>query len=65
MTACVTGRLALVWACRHGVPAAREDGLGAMVAGTVRTHAAWLVTLAALLASVGLGLATWPGSLTP
>lgn len=64
VTACVTGRLALVWACRHGVPAAREEGLGAMVAGTVRTSAACLVTLAALLGSAGLGLATWPGSFT-
>jgi adenosylcobinamide-GDP ribazoletransferase len=64
VTACVTGRVSLVWACRHGVPAAREEGLGAMVAGTVRTRVAWLVTLAALLGSVTLGLATWPGSLT-
>lgn len=66
VTACVTGRLALVWACRHGVPAAREEGLGAMVAGTVRTHTAWLVTLTALLATLGLGLGltTWPGAFT-
>ena len=66
VTACVTGRLALVWACRHGVPAAREEGLGAMVAGTVRTHTAWLVTLTALLATLGLGLGltTWSGAFT-
>ncbi|MET8008104.1 adenosylcobinamide-GDP ribazoletransferase [Nonomuraea glycinis] len=66
VTACVTGRLALVWACRHGVPAAREEGLGAMVAGTVRTPAAWLVTLTALLATLGLGLGltTWSGAFT-
>ncbi|GAA3209430.1 adenosylcobinamide-GDP ribazoletransferase [Nonomuraea helvata] len=50
VTACVAGRLALTWACRAGVPAARSDGLGAMVAGTVRRPTAWLVTLAALLA---------------
>ncbi|MEU0571436.1 adenosylcobinamide-GDP ribazoletransferase, partial [Nonomuraea sp. NPDC005983] len=36
VTACVTGRLALAWACRSGVPAARPDGLGALAAGTVR-----------------------------
>src|SRR5215468_5679830 len=30
-----TGRLATTWACRAGVPAARSDGLGALVAGTV------------------------------
>jgi adenosylcobinamide-GDP ribazoletransferase len=29
------GRLAVAWACRRGVPAARPDGLGALVAGTV------------------------------
>ncbi|MDG4765127.1 adenosylcobinamide-GDP ribazoletransferase [Solwaraspora sp. WMMD406] len=31
-----TGRLAVTWSCRHGVPAARPDGLGALVAGTQR-----------------------------
>ncbi|MEV0718070.1 adenosylcobinamide-GDP ribazoletransferase [Asanoa sp. NPDC050611] len=30
-----TGRLAVSWACRRGVPPARPDGLGALVAGTV------------------------------
>ncbi|NUW40049.1 adenosylcobinamide-GDP ribazoletransferase [Nonomuraea rhodomycinica] len=49
VTACVTGRLALVWACRSGVPAARPGGLGATVAGTVRPATAWLVTAAALV----------------
>ncbi|MBN6057113.1 adenosylcobinamide-GDP ribazoletransferase [Nonomuraea sp. RK-328] len=48
VTACVTGRLALVWACRSGVPAARPGGLGATVAGTVRPATAWLVTAATL-----------------
>ncbi|WJK43613.1 adenosylcobinamide-GDP ribazoletransferase [Solwaraspora sp. WMMA2056] len=33
-TAVAAGRLAVTWACRHGVPAARPDGLGALVAGT-------------------------------
>ncbi|WP_232835529.1 adenosylcobinamide-GDP ribazoletransferase [Actinocorallia populi] len=48
-----TGRLALVWACSPGVPAARPDGLGALVAGTVpaRVPAAW--TGALLLAAAG------------
>lgn len=46
--AVVTGRLALAWACRRGVPAARPDGLGAMVAGTVRPAVAAGLTLAVL-----------------
>ncbi|MER6945536.1 adenosylcobinamide-GDP ribazoletransferase [Nonomuraea sp. NPDC000554] len=63
VTACVTGRLALTWACRSGVPAARSDGLGALAAGTVRPAAAWPATLACLAAVAALGAAapTAPG----
>jgi adenosylcobinamide-GDP ribazoletransferase len=43
--AVATGRLAITWACLRGVPAARPDGLGAVVAGTVPTIAAVLTTL--------------------
>lgn len=32
--AVTAGRVAVGWACRHGVDAARPDGLGALVAGT-------------------------------
>jgi adenosylcobinamide-GDP ribazoletransferase len=32
--ALATGRLAAAWACRRGVPPARPEGLGALVAGT-------------------------------
>ena len=35
VTATAGGRLAATWACRRGVPAARPEGLGALVAGTV------------------------------
>ncbi|WP_306839141.1 adenosylcobinamide-GDP ribazoletransferase [Catenuloplanes nepalensis] len=35
VTAAVTGRLAISWACRRGVPAARPTGLGALVADSV------------------------------
>jgi adenosylcobinamide-GDP ribazoletransferase len=53
IAAVVTGRLALTWACRRGVPAARPDGLGALVAGTVRPAIAAAVTLATVAASAG------------
>ncbi len=33
--ALAAGRLAVTWACRRGVPAARPGGMGALVAGTV------------------------------
>ncbi|MEU7746923.1 adenosylcobinamide-GDP ribazoletransferase [Nonomuraea sp. NPDC049158] len=56
VAACVTGRLALTWACRSAVPAARPDGLGALVAGTVRPGAAWAATALTLVAAAGLGL---------
>ncbi|MGI5227159.1 adenosylcobinamide-GDP ribazoletransferase [Actinoallomurus sp. CA-142502] len=46
----MTGRLAVTWACRTRVRAARPEGLGALVAGTVRSRdavTAVLVTAAA------------------
>jgi len=52
IAAVVTGRLALTWACRRGVPAARQDGLGALVAGTVRPVIPAVITLATLAAAV-------------
>ncbi|MBW8805146.1 MAG: adenosylcobinamide-GDP ribazoletransferase [Catenulisporales bacterium] len=51
--ACVTGRLAVTWACRPGVPSARPDGLGAWVAGSV-SRAALAVTTASALAAAGI-----------
>src|ERR1035438_3318161 len=57
IAAVVTGRLALTWACRQGVPAARPDGLGALVAGTVSpvmAAAATLATLAGAVAAVAV-----------
>jgi adenosylcobinamide-GDP ribazoletransferase len=56
IAAVVTGRLALTWACRRGVPAARRQGLGALVAGTVRPALAVLITLAVLAATVAVAL---------
>jgi adenosylcobinamide-GDP ribazoletransferase len=57
IAAVVTGRLAITWACRRGVPAARPDGLGALVAGTVRPAipaAATVAVLAAAAAAVAI-----------
>jgi adenosylcobinamide-GDP ribazoletransferase len=51
IAAVVTGRLALTWACRRGVPSARPDGLGALVAGTVRPAIPVLITVAAVAAA--------------
>jgi adenosylcobinamide-GDP ribazoletransferase len=53
IAAVVTGRLALTWACRRDVPAARPDGLGALVAGTVRPAIAVTITLATVAAAAG------------
>jgi adenosylcobinamide-GDP ribazoletransferase len=60
IAAVVTGRLALTWACRRGVAAARPDGLGALVAGSVRPAipaAATVATLAAAVAAVAISAA--------
>lgn len=53
---CMTGRLSLLWACRVGTPAARPDGLGALVAGVVPVRAAALVTALGIV-----GASTWGG----
>jgi adenosylcobinamide-GDP ribazoletransferase len=54
IAAAVTGRLALTWACRRGVAAARREGLGALVAGTVRPVLAVGITLIVLAAAVSV-----------
>jgi adenosylcobinamide-GDP ribazoletransferase len=56
ITAVVTGRLALTWACRRGVPAARATGLGALVAGTVHPAVPAGLTVAAFAAAAAAGL---------
>lgn len=40
------GRLGAAWACRPGLPAARPDGLGALVAGTVPVWRSALLSIA-------------------
>jgi adenosylcobinamide-GDP ribazoletransferase len=51
LAAVMTGRLAVTWACRRGVPAARGTGLGALVAGTVQPAMPLALTVAALAAA--------------
>ena len=67
--ALVVSRLALPLACLEGVPAARPDGLGAAVAGSVTRQMAGLaVLLAGLLLAVAVLLLGWPAwqvALTP
>ncbi|BAL86613.1 putative cobalamin 5'-phosphate synthase [Actinoplanes missouriensis 431] len=57
VTAWATGRLAITIACRRGVPPAREEGLGAMVASTVPLSV--MLTAAVLVAA--LATAAIPG----
>jgi len=54
------GRVGLVWGCRRGLPAARPDGLGALVAGTVPGWLCLLWTIVA--AAVGTAAAGLPGA---
>ena len=53
--AIATGRLAITWACRRGIPAARPDGLGALVAGTVGPGAAALGTAVVVATAAAVG----------
>ncbi|WP_205860974.1 adenosylcobinamide-GDP ribazoletransferase [Planosporangium flavigriseum] len=55
--ATAAGRLAVTWTCRRGVPAARPDGLGAMVAGTV----GWFSAVVGLVFVAVLALPAVPG----
>ncbi|GAB3085554.1 adenosylcobinamide-GDP ribazoletransferase [Micromonospora schwarzwaldensis] len=64
VAATATGRLAVGVACRRGVPAARPDGLGALVAGTVGWGVLTLGALAvALLAAPAVPGRPWQGPL--
>ncbi|MEW2348559.1 adenosylcobinamide-GDP ribazoletransferase [Streptomyces sp. NPDC006684] len=58
----VTGRLAMTLAARRGVPAARPEGLGAAVAGTVPPAEAYGVGALCLLACAAAGLGEGPGA---
>lgn len=65
--AIVTGRVAVVVGCTRGIPAARPEGLGALVAGSVPrwASAAWALALLVSAALAGTWLTpgaawTWP-----
>lgn len=58
LAAAAVGRVAMTVACRRGVPAARADGLGALVASSVRPLHAALLAIVALGAAATLG---WVG----
>jgi adenosylcobinamide-GDP ribazoletransferase len=55
VVAAAVGRLAATWACTSAYSAARPDGLGATVAGSVGRTAAIAMTLAVLAGTVLLG----------
>jgi adenosylcobinamide-GDP ribazoletransferase len=55
VAAAVAARLAVMLACRHGVPAARPGGLGALVAGTVRPTLGAALVVAAVGGAAVLG----------
>ncbi|WP_328722121.1 adenosylcobinamide-GDP ribazoletransferase [Streptomyces sp. NBC_00247] len=61
VVAAVAARLALTLASRRGVPAARPEGLGAVVAGTVPVPRAVPVAVAAVAACAAAGLAGGAG----
>jgi adenosylcobinamide-GDP ribazoletransferase len=63
--ACVTGRAAVTLACREGIPAARPDGLGSMVAGSVRPATAYLVAGMALVFVSAAAAVALPVVVTP
>jgi adenosylcobinamide-GDP ribazoletransferase len=61
-TACVTGRLAVTWGCRPGVPSARPDGLGAWVAGSVSRTSVGVASAGALAAASIAGVCVSDGA---
>lgn len=56
VTATATGRVAIAWACRRGIPTARPEGMGALVAGTLP----WPVPAVATAVTAALALAAVP-----
>ncbi|WP_433497144.1 adenosylcobinamide-GDP ribazoletransferase [Sphaerimonospora sp. CA-214678] len=65
IAACTAGRLAITWACGEGVPAARPEGLGVLVAGTVRPGAAIYATASSAVAVGAITIAALIASPVP
>jgi adenosylcobinamide-GDP ribazoletransferase len=57
VVAWTTGRLAVTWACTPRTPAARPEGLGALVAGTTTSRTAALLTAVIACAAALLAIA--------
>ena len=61
--AVVTGRVAAVLACTRGIPPARPDGLGALVAGTIPRIASAVWVIVIMVGAFGVGM--WLGASGP
>jgi adenosylcobinamide-GDP ribazoletransferase len=61
LTSVLAGRLAVVQACRRGIPPARIEGLGASVVGSVSAAKAALVTVAVFAAAAVAGKLDYDG----
>lgn len=55
VAAAVAARLAVLVACRRGIPAARPGGLGSLVAGTIHPVAAAALVVAAVGGAIAVG----------
>lgn len=64
LIATTASRLTLPWTCRTTIPSARPEGLGAVVAATVRPLIALLTTLAVLVCTAALSWLTNSPTLT-
>ncbi|MDY7084402.1 MAG: adenosylcobinamide-GDP ribazoletransferase [Actinomycetota bacterium] len=61
IVAFAAGRAAIPIACRRGVPAARPEGLGALVAGTVPAAVAVAIAVVVTAAAAAIPGRTWQG----
>lgn len=59
LIATTASRLTLPWSCRTSIPAARPDGLGTVVAATVRSATATIATIATALVLAAATTLTW------